>query len=417
MKRIGLCFLILGVLILAACGDDEKEKAPALDPLAITAENAAQLVELITIDPESDGAGFGYAVSPDGASVAITTPNGLRIFDLASGTPGDYLITERSFSPTYIADGSILAVATDDGISLIDLATNTVKATYFAGESVNSPAISTDGTLVAAHSVSCSPGWCTTLIQAIDVNTGEKILSLDIEGYVDALVFRPNQSVLAFGIGRTSSAILGTQRGTDLGPGLLRLVDVRTGEDQLVLEHDEAVYGGIYFSADGNRVAYNTMDWSNMNPSPGSGQLHIYDLEKGEEVIATTVGGLTSTLSPDWTMTHTEKTIMWGSTISFSMNNDEPSVTVIETGEGVAALGDVSRAAFGPDSSVVAVTTSDPPAVLLYALPAGDEIVTFPLENADNMYALRFSEDGKRLALRWWNDEAQYLTVWSLPSE
>jgi serine/threonine protein kinase/WD40 repeat protein len=182
------------------------------------------------------------AFSPNGHGLAASAVNGVvTLWDVDSGSrlrrrsygfvaERDDVWTGLGFSP----DGRTLAMTTPSGVKLLDVATGTVLREI--GTGVGDPAFSADGTMIAiARGGGGADVW--------DVDTGASITPVDGLQSPDAfdftLAFSPDGRMLAVGGGHH----------------VVRLVDVRTGK--LLRELDLGGTGAfsLEFSPDGRTLA------------------------------------------------------------------------------------------------------------------------------------------------------------------
>ncbi len=384
LVRSTIMFCIVFSFILlnfgGAFAQDDTERQP------VTADNAAQLVELMTITEVNVGS---FAFVSDGIMVSVTDENGLRLFDVATGTLSEYLTSESLYRVTF----------------------------------------SSDGTLVAGRTLSCSNGSCNSNVYVLDIETGGEILSLRMEGYVSDIEFSPDGERLAIGVSETHKETVGTQWTTVLDSGTVRLIELESDEENVIVTEEHGIYGELFFSSDGSRLAYSTMVWSSTGVSAREGSLHAVDLETEEKEtllqaggFTNPPGGLTHAISADWTIAHIGGNIIWGNMMSIG---HPPSVVNLESDEEIMILTEQDahgiHAAFSLDSTLVFVAGKDLGLdgydVSIRDLATGDEIATLDIENTDTVSSLLVSPDGTQLAVRWHDGEGQRLTIWGVLPE
>jgi hypothetical protein len=409
-KNLFVMTCVVGIIVLTACGGKGNDKQVS----GINADNAVQMVELITYDV---GVAFSYAFNPDETQVAIATDSGLHLLDITSGTATDYFSDVSVYSPTYNADGTMIAISTGDDLRILDIAADTTT-TYLADKNVYRPTFSPDGMLIAALDRTCSPGSCTGNVYVVNLETGEEVFSLPVDGYITHIAFSPVDMVLAVSFNQTSRASLGTQYGTNLSAGTLKAFEFGSGEERFTINEEDAIYGSFFFSADGKQLAYSTMAWSNMNPSPGSGVFHLIKMDKGEKVKSIETDGLVSDLSADWSIANIQSSVIWGNTISFGTQDSIVPIIYVDSDTAVTTLEAYSRVLIGLDSTVAFVTDDDlESTVSVRNVETGDEIIAFTVEGAERVVTLTLSPQGNMLAARWSNDDEQQLTIWGLPAK
>ena len=288
-----------------------------------------------------------------------------------------------AFSP----DGRRFAVATSMGVWLYDAETFDDLALLTGHkEEVTVVAFSPDGTKLASGSGFHFPG----ILKLWDVKTGQNINTFQVErGSTDSISFSPDGKILAWAD---------------------RLWDVDTGQ-QLDIPLDNRLFE-IVFSPDGKILAgtgISTVERTRV------GVIKFYEVETGRLIT---------------TLTATQPTTKWSesskrvSSIAFSPDGrllasgsaDDGTIKLwdVETGQNIATFiekpepnSSMLCVAFSPDGTKLAVGSVE--GIKLLEVPTGKHIYTrqhidvgeleFPL----NVFSVAFSPDGTKLASASWD--------------
>jgi WD40 repeat protein len=183
------------------------------------------------------------ALSPDGATLAYTMGENIKLADTASGKLKADLewhkdtVWALAFSP----DGTILASGSDDEtIMLWDAVTGKLKTTFKKTGSVHFLAFSGDGKTLAAASYSLSEGDVTLR----DVATGKVLSTLEGHTHSNCLAFSPD--------GKTLAALSYDKT--------LKLWDLATGKDNIRPTGHTNWVTALAFSPDSKTLASGSMD-------------------------------------------------------------------------------------------------------------------------------------------------------------
>ena len=103
-----------------------------------------------------------FALSPDGAQLAVTTANDVRLYDPLTAASTPFAAGTLTFSP----DSQRLAIASDSAVSIVSLATRTVERTI--------PAKGTEAVQFVGKTLLLRT---ETTLDVIDLGTGKNVLS------------------------------------------------------------------------------------------------------------------------------------------------------------------------------------------------------------------------------------------------
>ena len=317
--------------------------------------------KVLTKEEDPDGPINSMSFSPDGSTLATTNswPNGVCLWDVAAGTPGNILghpfsVNTMSFSP----DGRTLATGMEPSY-IVEMPTFDAPDGFDDSDDLIEPLI---------------PEFKIPTLQILDAITGFQKVSF--AGYTDpvySVSFNPEGSLLAMG-----------------GWGL-HLWDVSTGK---MLDDHFDVYHSVRFSPDGNTLATGS----------GDGTVCLWDVFTDKLRMRGTLEGHTSYVfdvdfSPDG---NTLATGSWDGTIRLW---DASTGTLRKV--FTAAPWGVRSISFSPDGSLLAANNEFDWTVLLWEVgPAGEPPRPAADVNGDgvvNIYdlalvAARFGQTGENTA-------------------
>ena len=261
--------------------------------------------------------------SPDGATLASATDDGLEIWDVATRQNLALLKqTSEVRSVAFSSDGSKLASGSTDGT--IELWENSIWsniATLESQDSIFSLAFSPDGATIAS-------------------GTGEKVELWDVESGANTTTFEGHT-------GRVSS-ISFSQDGTLLASGsedgTVRLWDVAAGAHITALEGHTGRVSSVSFSQDGTLLASGSED--------GTVKLWDASSQTNSATLSKHQGGVTSVaFSPD------------AATLASGSKDNTIKLFDVLTKENVLTLsghtGEVTSVAFSPDGATLASGSLD----------------------------------------------------------
>ena len=287
-----------------------------------------------------------------------------------------------AFSP----DGSRLAVATSMGVWLYDARTfDEIALLTGHKEEVTVVAFSPNGTKLASGSGFHFPG----ILKLWDVKTGQNINTFQVErGSTDSISFSPDGKILAWAD---------------------RLWDVDTGQ-QLDISLDNKLFE-VVFSPDGKILAgtgINTVERTR------AGVIKFYEVATGR-----LINTLTATQHSEWS--ESSKRV---SSIAFSPDGrllasgsaDDGTIKLwdVETGQNIATFTEtpvpnssMSCVVFSPDGTKLAAGSAA--GIKLLEVPTGEQVYTRQhidfgkLEFPASIFSVAFSPDGTKLASASWD--------------
>ena len=286
-----------------------------------------------------------------------------------------------AFSP----DGRRLAVATSMGVWLYDAETFDELALLTGHkEEVIVVAFSPDGTKLASGSGFHFPG----ILKLWDVKTGQNINTFQVErGSTDSISFSPDGKMLAWAN---------------------RMWDVDTGQ-QLDILHDDKLFD-VAFSPDGKVLAGTGV---NIVKRMGAGIIKLYDVETGQ--LLNTLTATRQTILDEWTKRVESIAFSPDGQMLASASADDGTLKLwdVETGQNTTTFTEKQGndnsmcVAFSPDGTKLASGSVE--GIKLLEVPTGKHIYTrqhidigeleFPL----NVFSVAFSPDGTKLASASWD--------------
>lgn len=346
-----LC-IVLSILIGFGAATAQETERPV-----ITADNVAELTEVLTI-ADNGVLAFSYA----GDVLAILNRGTLNLYSVATGevitTLPQLSFTQFSFSP--------------------------------------------DGSLLAGHYVDRSQFFIESHVAVLEVATGREILSLAFpDQFVNAAVFSPDGSTLAYGVSDTAFQTVGQNILPLLGPSELHLLNIETQEDQVVATAESGIVGAMSFRADSAELAYSTMGYTT-EPSPGpvwsSASLHIVDVESGEEKSFFEGTGIANGFSSNLTKAFSNFIMVVPGTIQGG--GGSAHVFDLDSGEDIPDFTESYMVAFNPDAQLAATTGggSLKGVISIRDMTTGNELRSLTVDGVDKFSGLAFSPDGTLIA-------------------
>ena len=365
--------LVLGAIIVVSI--THIPHVVAQGRLAITFENAAQLKEITSIKTSAKFVDF--AIAPDGLSIAITDSNALRLFDLPTGEEAQILLKEK----------------------------------------VSDPVFSKDGTLIAAHSLSCSSLPCSGKIFVIEAASGDQHVALDLIGLIGApITFSSDGSQFAYTVSDIASTTQSGIRGVTVGPSVIHIVSSATGEEVATVKEPLAVLGGIFFSPDGSQIAFSTYEWTKPITDPNQATLRIVDISTGKDHLSLATSGQVLAVDPTW---------QFGFVSPFNALDgmvgarSSPRIIELKTAKTVFTLAksEVWTVGFSADATLAVVAGGTLRGVVsIRDLSDPNKPFNLEVKEATNIYNPTFSSDRTLLAFSYVakDDTMTYLSVWGL---
>lgn len=100
-------------------------------------------------DWDLDRDGFAVAVSPDGSYLAVATEADARLIRIATGAV-DHVLAHDAYDVAFTPNGNLLVTSGEDGVRVWSVAAGTQVVTSTLSDTVESVAVSPDGTAIAA---------------------------------------------------------------------------------------------------------------------------------------------------------------------------------------------------------------------------------------------------------------------------
>lgn len=328
----------------------------------------------------------------DGSAVAIVGRDGsVGVWDLRTGSRGLGIRSPETcvfnecpdvFTADLSEDGSVLATGDGEGLvhvwklgparEILTVSNPYVTPPYFGEGVASQVALSPDGQLL-------STGEIDDTVQMWDIPTRQKRWSLPEVPEPAALTFSPDGSHLFFG---------NTYPRTGGGASI---VDVASGEAEILLTNRTVDVWGPQFSADGSRVAFTHRDpFVSSDPRgslAGSRTLAVWDVPSNLQVSNATAGAGPLALSPDGRVVATSD----GPVLRLL---DANSLDLLGTLEGHTAT--ITTIEFSPDGRTI-VTGSLDGTARVWDTESGIPIFVPPVQPI-RLLAAAFGAGGSRIA-------------------
>ncbi|MBN1317259.1 MAG: protein kinase [Anaerolineales bacterium] len=340
--------------------------------------------------------------SPDGAVLAAASNSGITLWDTQGwGQLGILPGSEDSAWAAFSPDGTMLASATGSAVKVWDLASMTELQTLPAGPS-RCVAFSPDGRTLAA-----SGGIAGQDIKMWDVETGEETLILTgHSNWINSVTFSPDGQTLASGsVDKT-----------------IRLWDIPSGRQLRVITGHKDQVESVAFSPDGTLLASASWDLT----------IKIWDVASGSELDSLT--GHTSWIksvafSPDGTMLASgsnDQLRIWRIETGTAASATTTTITVAEPVRVGVPLSDKAINTGNVDQLGLAAQLDSGPAKQIgwspdgrYLLIASSQVLVNDAATLEQIYAIdtiqsansiSFSPDGTTLALASYSG----ITLWNV---
>ena len=304
-------------------------------PQAISADNASQLDRFVELRVNETVTGLAW--SPDGQWIAMTTQNGLRLYNLLAirQTPRTFQVPNGpTTGVAFNADGSLLVTGHADGtVRLWDISTGGLRGLLRGHtQPVQAVAFSPDGTRIASGGGNPNTGE----LKLWDANTQTEIATL--QGHtatVVAVAFSPDGALLA-------SASLDRT---------VRLWDVATASPGTILPESGDTTTAVTFSPDGSWLAF----------AGEAGIVRLWEIGpgvqmalQGDAVVPTTA----LAFSPDGSLLVTAGSPALGSAGRLWNPATNTQIGPLPMFEDTPGLTTAAGVTFNPDGSMLAVALS-----------------------------------------------------------
>ncbi|MEV1247668.1 serine/threonine-protein kinase [Nonomuraea sp. NPDC049750] len=318
--------------------------------LAIADAGRVTLLEAGRTIRTLDGVGTGVrviALSGDQTKVAVCGPDGVRVWDVATGRAGPR-IAGTALGAVLSRDGRLLGLATAEGRGEVRDARTGKLVMGTRDERIDRITLSDDGRYAAAT-------FTDARYELWELGSGRRI-----GGTGGAVAFGPGTAAIATG-------------------GEIRLWNLATRRfrpDSLV---DGITAAWLSFSADGRLlISYDRT------------AIAVWDVATGEPTLHYPLTDTSGMPSARLDAGHTRLSYLLG----------RGAMAVLDLTAGFHAAGAVAAAAFDPAGRLAALQT--PGSLVLWDVAAGRSLGTLghrhPTADADGAYALAFSPDGRTLA-------------------
>ncbi len=381
--------------------------------------------------------GDKIAISPDGKCLAQSSSyrgDNVKILDLTSGK--ELLIIRLNkdsadvTSICYSPDGKLLATAgSDHAVRVWDVASGRERLVLKGHKtSVKCICFSPDGSRIASASMDEAKVW--------DVTKGRELLALKVErnqSYIEVVCFSPDGKRIATGgdrelklwdaaSGKELLKFDGGAQSICFSPDCKRMVaagremgagtvfDIKNGQKLFTLK---GTVGSVCYSPNGTRIANGS---------------HLWEAASGQELLALKGGGKTIRFSPDGKRLISagdgKMVQIWDAAISAaSAETVNPAANASAWDKTTGAADSAAALRFSPDgkrlASISTARKSDgeyvKAALKIWDTENGKELITLEGHD-DDLYSVRFSPDGRRIATVGEDNGKDMVKVWDVAS-
>ncbi|KYG19897.1 hypothetical protein SE92_06140 [Bradyrhizobium sp. AT1] len=329
--------------------------------------------------------------NPDGTRVVTASGDGtVRIWDAATAKELAVQKAPDGFSSlgtaAFSADGKHVVSTWGDGARVWNMASDSDPVRFSDGSVVHYAGFSPDSAKVlVGYAALGTPADNAALW---DVETGTEKLKLDGSSDLRCAAFSPDGKTIAGCVGKS-----------------VRLWDADSGQMKLELKGHAGAVSALAFSgdgrllasgsaSDGNRSAAMVMSFSFIPLPPGSDDVRIWDMERGEELadLRSHTGGITDvSFSPegDYVLSASDD----GTARVWLAQPNFTRAILIGHEKGVVS------AAFNPEGSRI-VTGSDDGTARVWDVATAKELLKFSGHGRDSFEGIKsvaFSSDGKSI--------------------
>jgi eukaryotic-like serine/threonine-protein kinase len=252
---------------------------------------------------------------------------------------------------------------------------------------VNSVAYSPDGKRLTSSATTLEgSGKWTAEVKVWDAQTGQELLSLKgHSGPFSSVAYSPD--------GKRLATAAGGRQGSEVK---VKVWDAQTGQELLTFKGLTSDVNSMAYSPDGKRLACSSSTWDTAKNAYGAGEVKIWDVQTGQELLSLNGAGSSVAFSPDGKRLATAAGTRQGGEVKVWDARTGQELLTIKV-QPSASHGNV---AFSRDGKRLAHVSANLPdwessTMKVWDAQTGQEILTVRAHG--QMTSVAFSPDGKRL--------------------